>query len=160
MMDIRRGQSGQAVKPSLELIVAQHQRRPTQRSTSIRKQMRAYAPVAGPSIMLAAGGRDPGASAASTDRSCMAYGAELEKSAGNRPEKSAAPQTHNEKAGCEMHGSSDGNKTACLGSGSPLVPRTKVRSPLIPLTAAVAEPNLMGRGGPVVDGRPSCGGLA
>ncbi|RSL53033.1 hypothetical protein CEP53_007885 [Fusarium sp. AF-6] len=49
--------------------------------------MRAYASVAGPSIMLAADGRDPGASAASTDRSCMAY---EKKRQGTGQKKSAA----------------------------------------------------------------------
>lgn len=57
-----------------------------------------------PSIMLAAGGRDPGASAASTDRSCMAYGAELEEKRREQARKErSSSKTHNEKAGCEMH---------------------------------------------------------
>ncbi|RSL76001.1 hypothetical protein CEP51_010367 [Fusarium floridanum] len=78
--------------------------------------MRAYASVAGPSIMLAADGRDPGASAASTDRSCMAYESLEKKATGNRPEKerSAALQTHR-KLDAKCMARQTETITACLG---------------------------------------------
>lgn len=159
-MDIRRGQSGQAVKPSLELIVAQHQRHPAQyEHTKINASLCACSRAKHHARCW----RTRPGSICRVDGPVV-HGiwrrAREKRREQARKERSSSNTQRNEKAGCEMHGSSDGNKTACLGSGSPLAPRTKVRSPLIPLTAAVAEPNLMGRGSPVVEGRPSCGGLA
>lgn len=149
MIDVRRGQSGQAIKSSLELMVAQHQKRRvhvcTRACTNIRKYMRAYASIAGQaSCSLLADATREHLPRRRTGRAWhMAQSSRKGQGTGQKRAQLLKKHT-TRKLDAKCMARQTGTKLHVLAP--PLAPRTKVRSPLIPLTAAVAEPNLMGRG--------------